>query len=78
MSNLPAVPLDTVEMLRLHQVKEGYTNAQLADTLGIFGGWTWNEGHVQLLMAGKQKPTADEVIYIQRYLLNYYVAYCRT
>ena len=77
MANLPAWPLDTVEMLRLHQLKEGYSNAQLADTLTIFG-WTWNEGFVQLLMAGKVKPTNEQKQFFVRYLLSYYVAYCRT
>ena len=77
MSNLPAWPLDTVEMLRLHQEKEGYSHAQLADTLTIFG-WTWNATHVGDLIAGRVKPTNEEKQFFVRYLLSYYVAYCRT
>lgn len=78
MAKPPGMPLDVVEMLRLHKAKEGYSNAQVADALGIFGGWTWNEGHIQLLLAGKKKPTAEEVVYFKNYFLSFYVAYCRS
>lgn len=78
MGNLPAWPLDTVEMLRLHKLKESYTDAQLADTLNIFGSWTWQEGHLADLFAGRVKPTNEEKQYFVRYLLSYYVAYCRS
>ena len=78
MGNLPAWPLDTVEMLRLHKDKESYSNVQLADTLNIFGGWTWQEGHLADLFTARVKATNEEKQYFVRYLLSYYVAYCRS
>lgn len=77
MSKIPAMPLDVVEILRLHKTKEGYSDAVLTDALGIFG-WRWEEQHVTDLLAGRAKPTADEVIFLTRYFIGYYVAYCRS
>jgi len=77
MANLPAWPLDIVEMLRLHKIKEGYTDATLVDALDIFG-WTWQESHITAMFAGRVKPTNEEKQFFVRYLLSYYVAYCRS
>lgn len=70
MANFPTI-VDTVEQLRGYKIYNSYTNAQVTELLQVFG-WTWNEGHVELLLAGKKKPTADEVIFIQKFLLSKY------
>ena len=76
MAKPPGVSTNVIEMVRLHQAKESFTDAVLAAALTSWGGWTWNETHVAALLAGKKKPTAEEVVYFKHYLLYYYVAYC--
>ncbi len=78
MAKPPGLSLDIIEMVRLHQAKEGFSDAVLAAALLSFGGWTWPTARVQQLLAGKTKPTAEEVVYFKHYLLYYYVIYCRS
>lgn len=75
MANLPAMPYHIVEILRLYKIKSGLTNAQIATALTAFG-WTWNETHVADLLAGKVKLTGEEEIFLTRYFIGRYRAYC--
>jgi len=77
MPNIPAFPLDVVEVLRLYKAKEGYSDATIADALTIFG-WNWNATHVGNLLAGRKRPTAEEVVFLTRFFIGEYVAYCRS
>jgi len=70
MAKYPTI-VDTVQQLRGYKTYNGYTNAQVAELLQVFG-WTWNETHVGDLLAGRVKPTAEEVIFIQKFLLSKY------
>jgi len=76
MGNYPAI-VNTVEQLRRHKVKETYNTAQLVVQLNAFGS-NWNATHVDSLLAGRVKPTSDEVIFLQRYLLNKFYDYNNT
>ena len=76
MGNYPAI-VSTVEQVRRHRRKEGYNTAQLVVQLNAFGG-NWNATHVDDLFAGRVKPTSDEVIFLQRYLLNKFYNYNNT
>lgn len=64
----------TIEMLRRHQQKEGYSNAQLVTQLNAFG-WTWQEDLIADLMTGRKKPTADQGMFFKRYLLKKFYDY---
>jgi len=77
MAKPPGRPLDVVEVLRLYKLKEGYSDATIADALSIFG-WTWQETHVTALLAGRLKPTADEVVFLNNFFIGQYVSYCRS
>lgn len=76
MGNFPAI-VNTIEQLRRHKRKAAYNTAQLVVQLNAFGG-NWNTGHVDDLFAGRVKPTGDEVIFLQRYLLNKFYVYNNT
>ena len=73
MANLPTIP-DTMEQLRRHQLKEGYSVAQLTAALNAFGS-RWNAAHVGDLLAGRVKPTIDESMFLKRYLLSKFYNY---
>ena len=75
MGNLPAMPFNLMEILREYKIKSGLSNAQIATALSDFG-WTWNETHIADLLAGKVKPTGDEVIFFTRYFIGRYHVYC--
>lgn len=62
------------EQLRRHQLKEGYSIAQLVVQLNAFGS-NWNATHVGDLLAGRVKPTTDEQMFLKRYLLNKFYVY---
>ena len=76
MGNFPAI-VGIVEQLRRHKVKATYNTAQLVVQLNAFGG-NWNATHVDDLFAGRVKPTSNEVIFLQRYLLNKFYDYNNT
>ena len=73
--NFPTIP-NTIEMLRRHKLKQGYTDAQLATDLALFG-WTWQESRIADLMTGRSKPTADEAAFFRLYLLRRFHDYNR-
>lgn len=73
MSNFPNIP-ETIDMLKRHRDKHGYTNAQLASNMTTFG-WTWNETRVADLISGRSKLTADDEAFIKLYLLQEFYDY---
>lgn len=73
MGKYPSI-VGIVEQLRRHKVKETYNTAQLVVQLNAFGS-NWNATHVDDLLDGRVKPTSDEVIFLQRYLLNKFYDY---
>lgn len=77
MAKPPGRPLDIVEILRLYKAKEGYSDATIAAALTVFG-WTWNAAHVTALLAGRLKPTAEEVVFLNNFFIGEYVSYCRS
>jgi len=76
MTNLPVI-VNIVEQLRRHRRKEDYNTAQLVVQLNAFGS-NWNATHVDDLFAGRVKPTGNEVLFLQRYLLNKFYDYNNT
>jgi len=67
--NLPEIP-DIIAQLAQHKAKAGYTNAHLVISLNTFGNGPWVEDHFDDLFTGRARPTADEEMFFQRYLLN--------
>ena len=72
--NLPEIPNIVAQMAQL-KAKQGYTNAALAALLDVFGFGPWVEAHLDDLFAGRTRPTADEEMFFQRYLLNAFYVY---
>ncbi|MCW4050769.1 MAG: hypothetical protein NWE89_13645 [Candidatus Bathyarchaeota archaeon] len=73
MGKLPTI-VAINEQLRRHQLKEGYSVAQLVVQLNAFGS-NWNATHVGDLLAGRVKPTTTESMFLKRYLLNKFYDY---
>lgn len=74
--NYPDIGASTLHQLHLYKMKNAYTDAQVADLLTTFG-WTWQEGHVADLLAGRVKPTRVENEFFEKFLLNKFLDYNR-
>lgn len=66
--NYPNVGVSTLQQLRYYKAKNGYTDAQVATLLAVFG-WKWQEDHIADLMDGRVKPTEVEEEFFKRFLL---------
>lgn len=71
--NYPTIPIES-EQLEKYRYKNGYTAAVLATDLSDFGR-TWSTTHVAALLAGRKKPTADERVFIRKFLLQRFYDY---
>ena len=57
--------------LGVYKTQKSYSNSVLAIDLTLFG-WTWSEAYVAALFAGKKKVTAEQALFINKYLLDRY------
>lgn len=73
MANYPTI-VNELQQLRAYKTKQAYSNAQVATALTAFG-WAWSETHVAKLLAGKAKLSANDVIFLRRFLLNAFYTY---
>lgn len=68
--NYPTIPGE-VEQLERYRDANGFTAAVLATDMIAFG-WSWTTAHVADLLAGRRKSTANERVFIRKFLLQRY------
>jgi|GEM_PF-2963074 len=68
--NLPKIQ-NALYRLRVYKTQKSYSNSTLATDLTSFGG-AWSESYIAALFAGRKKVTAEQAIFVNKYLLDRY------